>query len=541
VGVVHRDLKTPNIMLDSQRTVRLMDFGIAKSFSSDTGSHATATGLIVGTPEYMSPEQARGERIDARSDIYAFGVVVYELFTGDVPFRGDTPLTTMLKHIEQQPPLDSPAAARIPRALVPMLRRALAKNPAERFGTADDITEAILTARAASVAPPVPGIRAAERVPASPRPVWDARNPPPAQGAAALAPVLDFDAPTETTPTSVPQETIRRPARADARSRPPTAPLGRAARGRRRRWVVGAAVTVTAIASSVGLMVFRGGLTTDPAAVSSLIPSSTLANAPALSPAAIVGHAELGRLDAPAVREVERPGGAAVRVRWESVPGAAYYHVMVDRDAAFGSPILDQSRLTVTQAEARDLQPGVYYWRVAAADRRGTEGPFSGPARFVVTRVVLTPPAPRALTDRQVAPPVAITPRPRLETPLPTTPPPAVSGSTDARVTAMTPPTSETTSAGGMAHEPSPTAREPSAPPAPTEGLLKIGVRPYAEVYVDGRPLGSTPMRPVRLATGTYVVRLSHPSYRPLMRKVTIRAGETKTLEVDLTLDGVPK
>src|SRR6185436_5619602 len=80
VGVIHRDLKTPNIMRDARGTIRLMDFGIAKEWGA--ANSATATGLVMGTPEYMSPEQARGDKIDFRSDVYALGIILYELFTG---------------------------------------------------------------------------------------------------------------------------------------------------------------------------------------------------------------------------------------------------------------------------------------------------------------------------------------------------------------------------------------------------------------------------------------------------------------------------
>src|SRR4029079_5346747 len=113
VGVIHRDLKTSNIMLEPSGTVRLMDFGIAKHVEHE-GVDATATGNIVGTPSYMSPEQARGEKLDFRSDIYSRGVVVYELFSALVPFGGDWPLSAILKHIHDAPPLEGPPAQRLP-------------------------------------------------------------------------------------------------------------------------------------------------------------------------------------------------------------------------------------------------------------------------------------------------------------------------------------------------------------------------------------------------------------------------------------------
>jgi hypothetical protein len=127
-GIIHRDLKTANIMRDQQGLLRLMDFGIAKEWEEEV----TATGAILGTPEYLSPEQARGDRTDPRTDIYSLGIVIFELFTGDVPFRGDTPLATAFKHVNEAPPLDGPRAAALPAPVVAVLKKALAKDPNDR-------------------------------------------------------------------------------------------------------------------------------------------------------------------------------------------------------------------------------------------------------------------------------------------------------------------------------------------------------------------------------------------------------------------------
>ena len=138
VGIIHRDLKTSNIMRDPGGRVRLMDFGIAKSEATDrstAGGGLTTTGQIMGTPEYMSPEQCLGDKIDHRSDVYALGIAVYEIFTGTVPFRGDTPVATLFKHIQDPVPFEGPVAARIPLAAVPVLRKALAKNRSDRFAS----------------------------------------------------------------------------------------------------------------------------------------------------------------------------------------------------------------------------------------------------------------------------------------------------------------------------------------------------------------------------------------------------------------------
>jgi serine/threonine protein kinase len=146
VGIIHRDLKTSNIMRDTSGRVRLMDFGIAKIGGADrsTGSGGlTMTGQIMGTPEYMSPEQCLGDKIDHRSDIYALGIAVYEIFSGTVPFRGDTPVATLFKHIQDPVPFEGPMAARIPLASVPVLRKALAKNRADRYENAAQMAEAL--------------------------------------------------------------------------------------------------------------------------------------------------------------------------------------------------------------------------------------------------------------------------------------------------------------------------------------------------------------------------------------------------------------
>jgi serine/threonine-protein kinase len=155
VGVIHRDLKTPNIMRDARGVVRLMDFGIAKG-AEDAAGGLTGTGAVMGTPEYMSPEQCRGERIDFRSDIYALGVVSYELFTGQVPFRGDTPVATIFKHIQDEVPLEGDVARRLPPSLLPVLRKLLAKDREERYQTADEAAAALRQARERLGATPLP-------------------------------------------------------------------------------------------------------------------------------------------------------------------------------------------------------------------------------------------------------------------------------------------------------------------------------------------------------------------------------------------------
>ncbi len=169
VGIIHRDLKTPNLMRDARGVVRLMDFGIAKEGSEMGSSGLTSTGQVMGTPEYMSPEQCRGEKIDFRSDIYALGIVNYEIFTGQVPFHGDTPVATIFKHIQDPVPLSGGAAVRIPASAVPILLKALAKDRAGRYETAAEMALALRQARADGV-PATASLPVAPSLPAASQP-----------------------------------------------------------------------------------------------------------------------------------------------------------------------------------------------------------------------------------------------------------------------------------------------------------------------------------------------------------------------------------
>lgn len=147
VGVVHRDLKTANLMRDAVGVVRVMDFGIAKS-QGDSETRVTASGStsLMGTPEYMSPEQLRGQDVDARSDLYSLAIVAYELFTGELPLRGETPVATIVRQLQDAPDLGSP---KLPPALRPVIARALAKGPDERFASASEMMRALERARLA--------------------------------------------------------------------------------------------------------------------------------------------------------------------------------------------------------------------------------------------------------------------------------------------------------------------------------------------------------------------------------------------------------
>lgn len=130
-GVVHRDIKPGNVMITDAGRVKVMDFGIARAVS-DSSSTVAETTAIVGTAAYFSPEQAKGESVDARADLYSTGVVLYELLTGRPPFRGETPVAVAYQHVSEAPLPPSEINEAIPRALDAIVLRALAKDPFQR-------------------------------------------------------------------------------------------------------------------------------------------------------------------------------------------------------------------------------------------------------------------------------------------------------------------------------------------------------------------------------------------------------------------------
>src|ERR671936_419809 len=134
-GIVHRDIKPHNVLVDGEGRVKVTDFGIARAGASQM----TEAGSIVGTAQYLSPEQAKGTPVDQRSDIYSLGIVLYELLTGEVPFKGDTPVEIAMRHLSTVPEPPSAKRPEVPHDLDLVVMRALAKDPGDRYTSAEEM------------------------------------------------------------------------------------------------------------------------------------------------------------------------------------------------------------------------------------------------------------------------------------------------------------------------------------------------------------------------------------------------------------------
>jgi serine/threonine-protein kinase len=200
-GVVHRDVKPANIMFDHDGRVMLTDFGISKALQAASGF--TGTGMIIGTPHYMAPEQAKGGAVDGRADQYSLGVVAYRMVTGELPYTGDSVHTILYKHIFEEVPRMSGKRAGTPEFLSVAIARALAKEPEQRYPTMEEFATAVWPEQ--PVAAPKQGVSGAARGP---------RRPPPPRTAPADAPTEVTTAPT----TPIPRAGLKIPAGQKKRS-----------------------------------------------------------------------------------------------------------------------------------------------------------------------------------------------------------------------------------------------------------------------------------------------------------------------------------
>ncbi|WP_229398995.1 Stk1 family PASTA domain-containing Ser/Thr kinase [Micromonospora okii] len=163
-GIIHRDIKPGNVMLTQTGQVKVMDFGIARALASGATT-MTQTSAVIGTAQYLSPEQARGEAVDARSDVYAAGCVLFELVCGHPPFVGDSPVSVAYQHVREAPPTPSDINPDVNPAVDAIVLKALSKNPLNRYQSAGEMRADLLRAAAGRPVLATPLMREAETTP----------------------------------------------------------------------------------------------------------------------------------------------------------------------------------------------------------------------------------------------------------------------------------------------------------------------------------------------------------------------------------------
>ena len=182
-GLVHRDVKPQNVLLNGDGRAKVTDFGIARSLDVEGG--LTQTGTVMGTSDYIAPEQARGARVDAQSDIYSLGVVLYELLTGEVPFPADNFVAVAMRHINEPPPSVRERRPDVSPRLDAAIRRAMAKEPRDRFASMDE-----LCAELSACLGPETAASGAQTMVVSPRRSRRQRAPRPPAGRPSIWPLI---------------------------------------------------------------------------------------------------------------------------------------------------------------------------------------------------------------------------------------------------------------------------------------------------------------------------------------------------------------
>ncbi len=477
LGIIHRDLKPANVMIEPRRDepdfVKVLDFGIAKlNEPGEGGAGLTQAGIVCGTPGYMSPEQVRGEELDARSDIYAVGVILYEMLTSLLPFASDTPMGLMTRHLVEDPP---PLMVRKPGITVSpeleaIVMRALARDRRDRFASAEEM-------RAALLACSVTGTRSIRPTPAP-------------------SSTMMFDA------GGLPQS--ERPATGSSRtSGAQGVPSASELQGRMTAALPPTPAPVVA-RQTTPPQVSTPAPRTPPSTLNTAAPPRATAEPQPLAPAS--GRAEMAQKPRAAVRPIPARRSSKVPVLAAAGAGGALVVALAVWGMSRGS------------SKPAEIAPAPAAQASTATSAAGTQ---AGPAAVQPTPVSAdlpvreqTAPLPQAPSPPAPSPKALPPPADRVAEP----PPPAPKR--PMKIAAAAPQGTKGVRSIGTELN---SIRTPSA--ASGDGVLTVVATPWAQVAIDGRDIGETP-RELRLGAGTYRVRASHPALGIREHSVTIKAGK---------------
>ncbi|MCB9079635.1 MAG: serine/threonine-protein kinase [Anaerolineaceae bacterium] len=397
-SMIHRDIKPANVMINQEGNVVLTDFGIARIME---GTQYTQTGALSGTPAYMSPEQGKGEKADERSDIYALGVMLYEMVTGRVPYEADTPYAVIVKHISESLPLPTSLNPDLPEAVERVILKAMSKEPNDRYQTAGEMARALRTAVELS-------------------PDDNLQNNP----VRPIAPPPNVEEIEHTTDRLTAQHRAEKAngggATVYSRGSDATTIAEPAPRSNNLPLIIGGAVVIVVLLGLVGYLALASGSDSTPTPDAE---ATAAAGLDAATATALAQQATVEAQSAQATAEFLAPGQTAEAAAAAETRTAATESAFLARNATLVADTLSTAQAGTVQAQLAQTAAAETATAEAMANATSTDTP-SPTSTVEEQQPTPTSPPPSPTVVRQVAPPTA-TPLPT-DTPLP--PPPAITG-----------------------------------------------------------------------------------------------------------------